>query len=91
VFNPHAQFEQLRSEGKFEHLRAVIRERELALQGSLNPSLGDFGQLSDARQYSGRQTVGPWRCPFHATHTLQKVIARHGAPSSPAAADEESA
>ena len=68
VFNPHAQFEQLRAQGQFERLRAAIRERELALQGSLNPSLADFGERSEARQYSGRHAEEAWRCPFHATH-----------------------
>jgi FPC/CPF motif-containing protein YcgG len=66
VFNPHAQFERLRREGRFERLRDLIRARDLALQGSLNPSLSDFGERSEAEQYSGRHaTEGPWRCPFH--------------------------
>ena len=65
VFNPHAQFERLRAEGHFARLRALIRAREVALQGSFNPSLADFGERSEARQYSGRATEAEWRCPFH--------------------------
>ena len=65
VFNPHAQFDRLRADGRFEPLRAAVRERELALQGSLNPNLADFGVESEARQYSGRPTESDWRCPFH--------------------------
>jgi hypothetical protein len=66
VFNPHAQFERLRREGRFERLRSRIRARDLALQGSVNPALSDFGERSEAAQYSGRDTTtGPWRCPFH--------------------------
>lgn len=66
VFNPHAQFERLRGEGLFERLRDRIRERDLALQGSINPSVADFGEVSEARQYSGRDTTNrSWRCPFH--------------------------
>jgi len=66
VFNPHAQFERLRREGRFEGLRSRIRARDLALQGSVNPALSDFGERSEAAQYSGRDTtMGPWRCPFH--------------------------
>ena len=66
VFNPHAQFERLRREGHFERLRDLIRARDLALQGSINPTLSDFGERSEAEQYSGRDTTeGPWRCPFH--------------------------
>jgi FPC/CPF motif-containing protein YcgG len=64
VFNPHAQFERLRSAGHFERLQRAIRDREMALQGSLNPNLADFGELSEARQYSGRPTESEWRCPF---------------------------
>jgi FPC/CPF motif-containing protein YcgG len=66
VFNPHAQFERLRREGRFDRLRDRIRARDIALQGSINPSLSDFGERSEAEQYSGRDTTeGPWRCPFH--------------------------
>ena len=65
VFNPRAQFERLRSEGKFERLRGLVRDREIALQGTLNPNLADFGERSEARQYSGRATEADWKCPFH--------------------------
>jgi hypothetical protein len=65
VFNPHAQFDRLRAAGHFDRLRAMVREREVALQGALNPNLADFGERSEARQYSGRPTEADWRCPFH--------------------------
>jgi FPC/CPF motif-containing protein YcgG len=65
VFNPRAQFERLREEGTFERLRTAVRERDLHLQGTLNPNLADFGEQSEARQYSGRATEAAWRCPFH--------------------------
>jgi FPC/CPF motif-containing protein YcgG len=65
VFNPRAQFERLRSEGKFERLRTLVRERDIALQGTPNPNLADFGEQSEARQYSGRATEPEWQCPFH--------------------------
>jgi FPC/CPF motif-containing protein YcgG len=67
VFNPRAQFERLRSEGKFERLRTLVRERDIALQGTANPNLADFGERSEARQYSGRATEPEWQCPFHRT------------------------
>ncbi len=67
VFNPHAQFERLRADGRFAPLRAAVREREIALQGALNPNLADFGDHSEARQYSGRAVGAAWRCPFHRT------------------------
>jgi len=69
VFNPHAQFERLRAHGRFAPLRAAVREREIALQGSLNPNLADFGEQSEARQYSGRAVGAEWRCPFHRTRS----------------------
>lgn len=65
VFNPRAQFERLRAEGTFDRLRARVRERDLELQGTLNPNLADFGERSEARQYSGRAVEPEWRCPFH--------------------------
>lgn len=72
VFNPHAQFERLRREGRFDRLRDQIRERDTALQGTINPSLADFGERSEAAQYSGRDTTAaPWRCPFHQRTSLR--------------------
>jgi FPC/CPF motif-containing protein YcgG len=65
VFNPHAQFERLRADGRYARYQALIRARDLALQGSLNPNLADFGERSEARQYSGRAIESDWRCPFH--------------------------
>ncbi len=66
AFNPQAQFARLRADGRFDRLRNAIRDREVALQGSLNPNLADFGDKSDARQYSGREVEADWRCPFHS-------------------------
>ena len=64
VLNPHAQFEQLRAEGRYETLRASILDRDLALAGTMNPMLDRHGASSAARQFSGR-AVGPeWLCPF---------------------------
>ena len=65
VFNPHDQFETLRSTGKYEHLRDTIRERDVAFQGNVNPMLANFGQASESRQYSGRAVSPQWHCPFH--------------------------
>ena len=65
MFNPHAQFGRLRGEGRFRRIQQAIREREIAVQGSLNPNLADFGERSEARQYSGRAVEEEWRCPFH--------------------------
>ena len=64
VFNIHAQFEQLRAQGKYERLRETILERDERLAGSVNPMLQRFGEASEARQYSGRSVSADWRCPF---------------------------
>jgi uncharacterized protein len=64
VFNAHEQFENLRADGRFEPLQSRIRERELRLDGRINPNLADYGYHSEARQYSGRPTEPVWTCPF---------------------------
>ncbi len=64
VFNRHAQFEDLRSEGRYQPLRARIRQRDQALQGNVNPMLKDHGSESEARQYAGREVGAAWRCPL---------------------------
>ncbi|HYJ47632.1 MAG TPA: guanitoxin biosynthesis heme-dependent pre-guanitoxin N-hydroxylase GntA [Pyrinomonadaceae bacterium] len=66
VFNAHEQFEHLREHNQFERLRETVRARDYQLQGSLNPNLSDFGERSEARQYSGRPVEEGWRCPFRA-------------------------
>jgi FPC/CPF motif-containing protein YcgG len=65
VFNSHRQFEALRADGRFRKMQAATRARDLALQGSLNPNLADFGAAAEARQYSGRAVDAHWRCPLH--------------------------
>ena len=72
VFNPHAQFERLREENKFERMQQTIRARDLKLQNSLNPNLSNYGDKSEARQYSGRAVEENWRCPFHALTSAAK-------------------
>ena len=64
VFNLHNQFETLRAEGRYDKLRASILERDVAIAGSVNPMLAQHGDLSAARQYSGRAVEADWRCPF---------------------------
>jgi uncharacterized protein len=64
VFNIHSQFEALRASGRFERMQDVIRKRETNLQGDINVNLANFGEASEARQYSGRPVESDWRCPF---------------------------
>lgn len=65
VLNSHRQFEKLRKDGRFEKMQVATRARDIALQGSQNPNLADFGEVSEARQYSGREVEANWKCPFH--------------------------
>jgi FPC/CPF motif-containing protein YcgG len=63
VFNAHEQFEQLRRSGQFSRIRERIRERDVELEGEANPNLADFGNHTEARQYSGREVERDWTCP----------------------------
>lgn len=64
VFNSHQQFERLRADGRYQKMQAATRQREIALQGSINPNLADFGAAAETRQYSGRKAEPEWACPF---------------------------
>ncbi len=69
VFNLHSQFEALRDSGSYDRMRNLVRRRDLAFSGSINPMLADFGQSSEARQYSGRAVDASWKCPFYPNRT----------------------
>ena len=64
VFNLHEQFQILRNCGSFQNMRDKIRCRDVQLSGSINPMVSDFGESSEALQYSGRNTSKHYRCPF---------------------------
>ena len=68
VFNPHAQFERMRERGKYDAMKRSIRQRDTQYAGSVNPMLADFGESSEAIQYSGIQNGTNWKCPFLARH-----------------------
>ena len=67
AFNAHFQFQELKTQsGKdgqgtmFETFQRLIRRNDMALQGSINPSLSEV----EAKQYSGRLAEKTWQCPF---------------------------
>ena len=64
VFNLHAQFEKLRDMNVYKRVRNRIRDRDIKLQGNINPVLEDFGVESEAKQYSGRYVGKEWKCPY---------------------------
>lgn len=69
VFNLHDQFENLRREQRYEKLRSAILARDVKLDGSINPMLARHGDVSEARQYSGRAVNDDWQCPFKDPRT----------------------
>jgi uncharacterized protein len=68
VFNPHFQFEQLRRSGKYEKMKDIVRKRDIAFSGSVNPMLRNFGDASEVFQYSGREYDDSWQCPLKVRH-----------------------
>ena len=64
VFNLHDQFERLREEGRYEQLRSTILDRDRAVAGTDNPMLARHGDMSEARQYSGRVVAEGWTPPY---------------------------
>ncbi|MGB5077183.1 MAG: guanitoxin biosynthesis heme-dependent pre-guanitoxin N-hydroxylase GntA [Sphingorhabdus sp.] len=64
IFNLHDQFERLRESNQYERLRESILERDARVAGSINPMLAQHGEVSAARQYSGRAVGSDWKCPY---------------------------
>lgn len=65
VFNAKRQFDRLRETGRFNRFQSIIRQREVQLQGNINPNLANFGDDTESKQYSGRPIEKEWKCPFH--------------------------
>ena len=64
IFNPHAQFEAMRTTERYEKMKTVVRKKDIALAGSINPMLTNFGEASEVYQYSGKQYDKNWKCPL---------------------------
>ncbi|WP_373514658.1 guanitoxin biosynthesis heme-dependent pre-guanitoxin N-hydroxylase GntA [Persicitalea sp.] len=77
VFNPHAEFEKLRTTQSYEKMKDIVRKKDIAHSGSINPMLTDFGTASDVYQYSGRQYGDDWQCPLKLNHARPQ---HHSAP-----------
>ena len=67
IFNLHDQFEKLREANQYEKLRASILDRDVKIAGTINPMLAQHGEVSAARQYSGRAVGAGWKCPYART------------------------
>ncbi|MEO7446407.1 MAG: guanitoxin biosynthesis heme-dependent pre-guanitoxin N-hydroxylase GntA, partial [Ferruginibacter sp.] len=68
IFNPHEQFQQMKTTGQYDKMKAIVRKRDLTFSGSLNPMLDDFGKTSEALQYTGKAYPGEWKCPLKIEH-----------------------
>ena len=68
IFNPHAQFESLKETNKYEMIKKVVRKKDIALSGSVNPMLSDYRESPETLQYSGKNYDVPWQCPLHINH-----------------------
>jgi len=64
VFNPHAQFAEMKSAERYEKMKTIVRKRDIAFSGSVNPMLTDFGEASEVYQYSGQRYGVEWKCPL---------------------------
>lgn len=69
VFNASRQFDHLVETNQFHNFVRIIRERDMALQGSINPNLPAKYDHSrpeepEVRQYSGRAVEKDWQCPL---------------------------
>ncbi len=72
VFNPHNQFEMLRDANQYTKMKNIVRKRDIALSGSINPMLEDFGTSSEVYQYTGQKLDNSWKCPLNINHAATK-------------------
>jgi uncharacterized protein len=77
VFNPHKQFEDLRKSDSYKKMQDIVRKKDIAYSGSVNPMLKDFGQFSEVFQYSGKQYDESWKCPFISNHNHEARSNEH--------------
>jgi len=66
VFNPHQQFTELRELNRYDKMKQVVRKRDIAFSGSINPTLEDFDEASEVYQYSGLKHDEHWKCPLNS-------------------------
>ena len=64
IFNLHSQFQRLKDKHVYDRVKKIIRSRDKLKNGSVNPMMLDFGEKSEASQYSGRKVGDNWVCPF---------------------------
>jgi FPC/CPF motif-containing protein YcgG len=65
IFNVYEQFRELARQRKYEGMVQTNRRRDVAYQGSVNPTVEKYGDNWEAIQFSGRENGAEWKCPFH--------------------------
>lgn len=68
IFNPHAQFQGMKETNKYEMIKEVVRKRDIAFSGSVNPMLDDYGRSPETMQYSGKNYDSTLQCPLKINH-----------------------
>ena len=68
VFNPHAQFEEMKATNKYQMMKLAVRKKDMIFSGSINPMLNDHGDSPETCQYSGKNYSTPLQCPLKINH-----------------------
>ena len=66
VFNNRESFNILRKRGLFEKFQEATRKNDIRIQGTINRTLADFGDRSEALQYSGMENPSFDKIKFKA-------------------------
>lgn len=66
VFNNRESFSILREKGLFERFQESTRKNDIRIQGTINSNLANFGDSSEALQYSGMENPSLEKIKFKA-------------------------
>ena len=66
VFNKRESFNILRQKGLFEKFQEATRKNDIRIQGTINKNLANFGDSSEALQYSGMENPSFEKIKFKA-------------------------
>lgn len=72
VFNLFEQFEELERKGRYASTVSANRKLDIALQGSINPMVKEYGDKWESIQFSGKANPPNWQCPFQHKGKLLK-------------------
>lgn len=86
IFNPESQIRRMKEEGILERFADEVRQRDVFLQGEVNPSLPKTSDTSggEARVYSGKKHVAGdgWKCPFIPRPSVLQACAQAKPPGT---------